>query len=62
MRRFSGFTLIELMIVINAVDVLVAVAIPAYQGYLNSSKLTEALAFVYLCRVGVNCCGWSHYC
>jgi len=42
--RRSGFTLIELMIVVAVVAILAAVALPAYNDYVRRSKLSEAHA------------------
>lgn len=44
MARRSGFTLIELMMVVAVVAVLAAVAVPAYTDYLKRGKVTEATA------------------
>ncbi|MBL4851068.1 MAG: type IV pilin protein [Gammaproteobacteria bacterium] len=42
MRRQSGFTLIELMIVVVIVAILASVAIPAYFDQVTRSKRTDA--------------------
>ena len=40
----SGFTLIELMIVVAIVAILASLAIPAYQDYLARSQVSEAMS------------------
>lgn len=42
MRHQSGFSLIELMIVVAVVAILSAIALPAYQEYVTRGKITEA--------------------
>ncbi len=43
-KRETGFTIIELMIVVVIISVLGAVALPAYQDYILRSRLAEAYA------------------
>lgn len=45
-KRVSGYTLIELMIVVSITGILAAVAIPAFRGYIQRSRTSEAAAFL----------------
>ncbi|TWT17271.1 pilin [Luteimonas marina] len=44
MKKYHGFTLIELMIVIAILGILVAIALPAYQDYTVRARVSEAVA------------------
>ncbi len=53
-RNQSGFTLIELMIVIAIIGILAAIALPAYQDYTIKARVSEGILASSQCRTAIS--------
>lgn len=55
-KNQTGFSLMELMIVVAIVGILAAIAIPSYQDYTRRARFTEVVDATSPAKLGVNDC------
>lgn len=55
----SGFTLIELMIVVAIIGILASIAIPSYQNYTQKAKFTEVIQATAPFKLAIETCTYQ---
>lgn len=53
LRLSSGFSLIELMIVVSLISILAVIAIPSYQNYTQKARFTEVVSATEVFKTAV---------
>ena len=61
MNKQTGFTLIELMIVVAIIGILAAVALPAYQNYTNKAKGSAVISATAAAKSSVEVCAQVNF-
>jgi type IV pilus assembly protein PilA len=53
-RHLSGFSLLELMIVISIISILTAISIPTYQNYTKRARFVEVISAAGIYKTAVS--------